>query len=335
MLVRDALPHEMEAVLHDSHEVWGAGLSLPDYVGLNRELRDTPWGRERYRFLVLLDDAGAVASGMKLYTFPGELDGRSVLIAGVGAVFTPPARRGRGHAAALVEGALSLARDRGHHLALLLSEIGGDYYERLGFSALPAQEAACMAFLPVPWPKEPAWVGSGDPFAAVAGLRPYRPEDLDAVWAIHEEATSGQRFRVRRERPRWEHVLRQADLETRLRRDGADHRWVLESAGGIQAYLILKEGKGRILWKEHGALPGAEDALVDLFWAALALARSLGVGRIDAWQFPSAVTRGSRYPIARRARRDPLPMLRPLGEGVQVPAFAGADECLVSWPDAF
>lgn len=335
MLIRDADPGQFEAVLRDSHEAWGAGMSLPDYVAYNRELRGTPWGRERYRFLVGLDDAGEVASSMKLYSLPGELDGRAVLVAGVGAVFTPPARRGRGHAAALLEAALLEARARGHHLALLLSEIGGAWYERLGFSPLPAREAACMAFLPVPWPKEPAWVDRGDPFAAVAGLRPCRSEDLEALHVIRREATSGRRFRLLRDRPRWEHLLRQADLETRLRRDGADHRWVLETGAGVQAYLILKEGKGRLLWKEHGARAGAGHALADLFWGALALARRLGVGRIDAWHFPEIVTRGPLYPIARRERRDPLPMLRPLGDGLPPVSFAAEEDCRVSWIDAF
>jgi GNAT superfamily N-acetyltransferase len=325
----------MEAVLRDSHEIWGTGMTREDYAALNRALRATPWGREHYRFLVGLDGAGEIASSLKLYSLRGELEGRPILVAGVGAVFTPSSRRGRGHAASLIEAALACARDRGHDLALLLSEIGGAYYERLGFRALPAQEAACMAFLPVPWPREPPWIGAGgDPLREIAGLRPGRPEDLESLVAVRDEATRGQRFRLLRGRRRWEHLLFQADLETRHRRDGADHRWVVERNGAVLAYAILKEGKGRLLWKEHGARLGSEGVLIDLFWAALALARRLGVGRIDAWHLPVAVTDGPLYPIARRPRREPVPMLRPLGAD-PLPSLAGVEECRISWLDAF
>jgi len=335
LLIRDAETHHVETVLRHSHDVWGAGMSLEDYIGFNLELRSTPWARDHYRFLVGLDEAGEIASSMKLYSLPGEVDGRPVLIAGVGAVFTPPSRRGSGQAAAILDAVLARARARGHDLGLLLSEIGGAYYERLGFSALPAQEAACMAFLPVPWPKEPSWVGDGDPLTAVEGLRPHRPEDIDALVEIHQEATRGQRFRLLRDRLRWEHLLHQADLETRLRRDGADHRWVVERGGVVRAYLILKAGKGTLLWKEHGARLGAEEILVDLFWGALALARRLGVGRIDAWNLPATVTNGPLYPIARRPQRHPVPMVRPFGDALRLPSFSAAEECRVSWLDVF
>ena len=335
MLIRDAAMEQVEEVLRESHEAWGAGMGLQDYIGLNRELLGTPWAREHYRFLIGLDGDGRIASGMKLYSLRGELEGRPIRIAGVGAVFTPRAQRGRGHAKALVEAAAGRARAEGHDLALLFSEIGSAYYERLGFRALPSQEAACMAFLPVPWPKEPSWVGRDDPFAAVEGLRLFRSEDVDALAGLHEEATRGQRFRLQRDRPRWEHLLLQADMESRLRRDGADHRWVVERGGVARAYLILKEGRGRLLWKEHGARPGDEEALVDLFWSALALARRLGVGRIDAWHFPAGVTGGRLYPVARRPRRDPVLMLRPLGETVPDIPIADEEECRTSWLDSF
>lgn len=335
MQIHDATMEQAEEVLRCSHEAWGIGMGLQDYIGLNRELLLTPWAKERYRFLVGLDGDGRIACGMKLYSLRGELQGRPVGVAGVGAVFTLRGQRGRGHARALVEAALGRARVEGHDLALLFSEIGSAYYERLGFRTLPSQEAACMAFLPVPWPKEPSWVGHDDPFAAVEGLRHFRREDLDRLAGLHEEATRGQLFRLLRDRPRWEHLLLQADMESRLRRDGSDHRWVVERGGVMRAYLILKEARGRLLWKEHGARPGEEAALVDLFWSALSLARRLGVGRIDAWQFPAGVTEARLYPIARRSRRDPVVMLRPLGEAVLPTPIAAEEECRASWLDSF
>src|SRR5262245_21810260 len=172
MRVRDADRETIASVLRRSHEVWGEGLPLEDYVALNLEQKGTAWGRERYRFLVA-EESGAIVAAMKLYTFPGVLDGRPLRLAGVGAVFTLPEHRGRGHGRGIVEAALDSAAALGHDAALLMSEIGGEYYERLGFRALPALEAGCLPFLPMPWAGEPAWLSSGDPAAHVHGLRPF------------------------------------------------------------------------------------------------------------------------------------------------------------------
>jgi hypothetical protein len=234
-----------------------------------------------------------------------------------------------------VEAALARARDSGHDLALLMSEIGGDYYARLGFTALPAQEAACLAFLPVPWPKEPAWVADGDPMAQVEGLRPYAEDDRDAVIALREAAVAGQRFHLRRDRPAWDQALFKATLGQGLRTDGPVRIRVVERRGAVRAYVVLKEARAGLLWREHGAGAGDESCLVDLFWSSLAHARRRNLGRIDAWQLPEAIAEGRLYPVARRPLRDPVLMTRALDPSRPVPAFAAPEECRISWLDLF
>ena len=64
------------------------------------------------------------------------LDGRAIRIAGIGAVFTQPAHRGRGAARDLLSRLLDRAAAGGVDLALLFSEIGPDYYARLGFETI-------------------------------------------------------------------------------------------------------------------------------------------------------------------------------------------------------
>ena len=54
---------------------------------------------------------------------------------GIGAVFTRPEWRGRGHASALIERMLDDARRQGALMAGLFSEIGEPFYERLGYVA--------------------------------------------------------------------------------------------------------------------------------------------------------------------------------------------------------
>jgi GNAT superfamily N-acetyltransferase len=334
MRVVEAERAQMETVLRQSHAVWSEGMSVDDYLTFNLEQQGTAWGREHCRFLAGIEDDGAIACGMKLYTFAAEIDGAEHLLAGVGAVFTAPDRRGRGLAAALVESALELARADGQAAALLISDIGGACCERLGFRALPAQEAGCLPFLPVPWRGEPAWLRGGNAPGCVDGLREFRAGDLDQLVAIHEEATRGLRFRLRRDRPAWEQTLFRMALGHRLRRDGADILWVIERGGAVLAYVVLKEVRAALQWKEHGARLGSEDLLIELFWAALAHARAMGVNRVDAWHLPAVVTTRRVYPVAVRPQRDPVIMLRPLGAHA-APAFTAPEECRVSWLDIF
>ena len=335
MRIGEADRTQIESILGQSHAVWSDGLSLADYVAFNLAQKDSDWGRERYRFLAGWGEDGALLSSLKLFSLPGSLDGRPVRVAGIGAVFTPAGQRGKGYAAALVEGALVQARDSGHDLALLMSEIGGEYYARLGFTALPAQEAACLVFLPVPWPKEPAWVAEGDPFAQVEGLRPYAEADRDAVIGLREIATAGQRFHLRRDRAAWDQALFKATLGQGLRSDGPLRIWVVERRGAVRAYVVLKESRAGLIWREHGADAGDAACLVDLFWAALAHARRRNLGRIDAWQLPDAIAEQRLYPVARRPLRDPVIMARALHPFRPLPGFKAPEECRLSWLDLF
>jgi GNAT superfamily N-acetyltransferase len=335
MRIGEADRNQIEAILGQSYAVWSDGLNLADYVAFNLAQMESAWGRERYRFLAGWNEAGELLSSLKLFSLPASLDGRPVRVAGIGAVFTPADRRGKGHAAALVEGALVRARESGCELALLMSEIGGDFYARLGFTALPAQEAACLAFLPVPWPKEPGWVADGDPFSQVEGLRPYVEVDRDAVIALREAAAAGQRFHLRRDRPAWDQALFKATLGQGLRSDGPLRIWVVERGGTVRAYVILKEARAGLSWREHGAAAGDESCLIDLFWSSLAHARRCNLGRIDAWQLPDAIAERRLYPVARRPLRDPVIMTRALDPSRPVPAFTAPEECRISWLDQF
>ena len=341
MQVRDAGPGEMETILRRSHPIWSEGMSLDDYLTFNLEQRKSPWGIDRYRFLVA-EESGALVAALKLFNLPGVFEGRTISIAGVGAVFTLPEARGRGHAGALVEAALADARGTGASLALLMSEIGPDLYLRSGFEVIPALEAGCLPYLPVPWAGEPAWLREErEPAEAVPGLRPLEARDLEALVAIHDEASRGQRFRLRRDRPAWEQALLRAGLRRRLLGGQDDEVLVIEGdprgagASKVLAYVVLREVPGGLEWREHGARFGAEERLIDLFWTAIARARRAGVNRIDAWQFPAIVTTRRLYPIAVRPLREPAIMLRRLDPSLPPPVFGGPEECRLSWLDLF
>jgi GNAT superfamily N-acetyltransferase len=122
----------LDQILDDSWPQWGDGLSRPAYGRYNAAQLQTPWGRSHLARVALVEGGRLLASA-KRYHFRVRLDGRELAAVGIGAVFTPPSERGRGHAPRLIELLCDQARADGCALAMLFSEIGSAYYERLGF----------------------------------------------------------------------------------------------------------------------------------------------------------------------------------------------------------
>lgn len=324
-------------VLERSFDPWGEGATLEDYVAGNLAQLASPWARDHYRFLAALDEDGGLLASLKWFTFPAEIDGRAARVSGLGAVYTPPERRRQGHAAALIEATLGRARDRGDDAALLMSEIGGAYYERLGFAALPAQEEGCLPYLPVPWPGAPSWVSEGErePRRRVEGLRSLGAGDLPALAGMHDRPRGGERFRLRRDPSGWEQALLKIEAGHRMWPDRPHRIWVIERGGAPCAYAVLRDTPEALQWREHGARPGEEDRLVELFWVALAEARARGVNRLESWRLPGVIAARRLYPIARRPQRTPVIMLAGLQPDRPLPDFASPEECRISWLDLF
>jgi GNAT superfamily N-acetyltransferase len=126
----------LERILDDTFPTWGEGLSRASYGRWNVAQERTEWGSRRLARWALVDRDELLASA-KRYDLMCRIDGREVRAVGIGAVFTPPARRGRGHARAIIETICQRAKADGAEVALLFSEIGTDYYERLGFHVVP------------------------------------------------------------------------------------------------------------------------------------------------------------------------------------------------------
>src|SRR5919201_6341766 len=126
----------LPGILPSTYDIWSEGLAPGAYAKYYAAQRATPWGRERLRRWALVERGELLASA-KEYRFDATLDGRAVRVCGIGAVFTEPGHRGRGHARALLERLLEQSASDGSDLALLFSEIDPAYYERLGFTAIP------------------------------------------------------------------------------------------------------------------------------------------------------------------------------------------------------
>src|SRR5687768_673007 len=130
----------LERILDYTYPPWNEGLTREAYGKWNGAQLRTPWGRDHLQRFALVDDAGALLASAKRYRLDARLDGRDVRMAGIGAVFTPPELRGRGHASRLIELLLERERQEGAVIASLFSEIGEAFYSRLGFVYVPVDE---------------------------------------------------------------------------------------------------------------------------------------------------------------------------------------------------
>src|SRR5436190_24256401 len=91
-----------ERILDETYPLWHDGLSRSGYETYNEAQMRTPWGARHLDRMSLVDGERWLASA-KRYGLELVVDGRVVPTLGIGAVFTPPAERRRGHARALIE----------------------------------------------------------------------------------------------------------------------------------------------------------------------------------------------------------------------------------------
>ncbi len=126
----------LDEILSATYEIWHEGLGRAAYPRYYKGQLATPWGRSHLRRWALVDGDEVLAS-LKEYSFVAALDAREVRLLGIGAVFTQPRHRGRGRARALIEWVLERGTADRVDAALLFSEIGADYYARLGFEVIP------------------------------------------------------------------------------------------------------------------------------------------------------------------------------------------------------
>lgn len=335
MRMREAAPDEMAAVLRARDSVRGEKLSPGGPLAGGDPLMEISGVRGRSRFIIGVDEGDDPVASLRVYDFEGELQGRRVRIAGIGELFTLPEKRGRRFGAALVESVLDRARHERSGLALLLSDIGAGCFMRLGFTLLPGWEASCVTTLPAPWPGEPEWVREAAPPLGVPGLRPGGPGDVETLMRLHAGYESAAPFRIIRERRSWEEILSPADGRRRPGDNDPMAIWILDDAAGPVAYAVLRARSGVMRWLEHGARPGGERRLGDLFWAAIAAARRRSLNRLEGWTLPAGEAGETLYPIARRARRRPLLMARVLDAGITLSGLRAGTDCRFGELDRF
>lgn len=122
---------------------WYGGFSEAGYLHAVRRASRSRFARHQLA-IVTLRRGSELYAGAKLYDFHARIRGEAVRAAGLAAIFTHPAHRARGHASALVRELEERGRAAGARVALLCSEIGPAFYERLGYAVVPAPRSLAV-----------------------------------------------------------------------------------------------------------------------------------------------------------------------------------------------
>ncbi len=218
-----------EQIMDGTYPIWGEGLSREAYSRWNRGQMATEWGRDHLRRVALVNEAGVLASA-KCYGLRARVDGHVTDVLGIGAVFTPPEGRGRGHARDLIEAMIADATGRGCTLALLFSEIGASYYEALGFRVVPRRQLTIDV---APFTGSPATL-----------VRSGERDDLRIIAEISARYAGGAAFALERTPDLIAYSLARKRLLAGLGPDGLRQVefFVAEEAHRAAAYVIVSRG---------------------------------------------------------------------------------------------
>jgi predicted N-acetyltransferase YhbS len=232
----------LSAILDASYDIWCEGLSRVAYERYYAAQLRTAWGGAHLTRWGLVDGADVLASA-KLYDFHAILDGDRIRVLGLGAVFTQPAHRRRGAARQLIERLLHRGEDDGVDLALLFSEIGPDYYARLGFARIPRTQATLEVTTSDRRGAPAIMVRSGD------------DRDLRDIAAINAGGAGSVRFHLDRDRDLIQYAIAKKRLVAGLSPTGtrAVQFLVAEEGASAAAYVVITvDPRGAWMLEECG-----------------------------------------------------------------------------------
>jgi GNAT superfamily N-acetyltransferase len=316
---------QVESIYRESHALWGGGLSFPDYVAFWNELSATAWAVRNLTHYVWLDERERVLSSAKVYRPRARLLGRERRACIIGAVFTPVAHRGQGHASALMQAVLDRARDDGDGPAILFSDIGTSYYASLGFRELPAEETWGR----VPRVREQDLDGWS--------MREIRARDFERVREFHDGWCRSRPLAILRDEDHWDFLMVRVNrFFDRLRDTRLVPRYrVALHHGEVLGYLFSVEGQGEWSLRELGARDGDPELMAQVLRSALPEARAAGLRRFYGWLERDVTERLPEWKVRRRSRRRAIPMLRPLDDDTDVGKLGAPDAAFLPYQDQF
>jgi GNAT superfamily N-acetyltransferase len=266
---------------------WGGGLSLEAYLHREEALRAHPWVAAVGRRWSWEADDGVLASceTYQVRSAVGARPGHALIVA---SVFTAPARRGRGHASAMLRALGDEAAREGAQALVLYSEVGTPLYERLGYVPVPSVDWLLPARA-LAGPRLPPLADPGPgPAPRPGGLQLAR-EPGQVAWQLERE-----RLQARL-------LGRALPATTGARLPGASIAWA-------PAY---RAGELHVLWLDATG-PGEVARLLE---AAQGAAFEAGLATVRHW---AAV--GSRAPGLEGLRQVPRDGEVPMFRALQPPA---------------
>ena len=305
----------LDRILDDTYDIWQDGLTRHAYGRFYTAQMATPWGRKHLRRLALVAGDEVLASA-KLYRFEAVIDGRPIQVAGIGAVFTSPARRGRGAARDLMDRLLERAAADGADLALLFSEIGPDYYARLGFGVIPTIDRHLRVTESTRYGAPMTMVRGGD------------DRDLKDIVSMGLTRAEPYRFHLNRDRDLVHFAIARKRMLAGLGASGARalHFFIAEEGASAAGYIVISmQGNAWTLEEAGDRDPGG--ARVGAILQAL-IAREPAEKRpsITAW-LPDGFLPPQVAIIGEKAPAETM-MMRPLtARGRLTPPLASADVC--------
>lgn len=218
----------LEQAQDQTFDLWNEGLSRRAYGQYYTAQVKTAWGRGHLTRYGLVDGTDLIASA-KRYAFDATLEGRVIRVVGLGAVFTNPAHRRRGAARELIERILECEAAGGADLALLFSEIGPDYYTRLGFHPLATHDLALRVIEDTRRGAPMTLVRAGD------------DRDLADIVEMNRMRAEPYRFHLNRDRDLVQYGLTKKRLRAGLDRPGAREVqfFISEEGASAVAYVVV------------------------------------------------------------------------------------------------
>lgn len=298
-------------ILPQTAELWAGRRTLDEYVAQTLQIARGAYGRRCYRTIGLYDGRICVAS-FKRYERTMRHESNLLRAVGFGAVFTPPAYRGRGYASVMLAAALDRARDDGYDLGYLFSDIRPQFYSEIGFTALPSRRFALRADRLPSVRLELARLESGD---------------WGAVRRLFETTNARRDFAFARDAAVWGWV--------RLRiRQGSEHRsgeetnLVARRRGRVIAYVLgVRIPQRDYYGLDEFGFAGDDGALIP----GLLRAAAGDLRRIGGWLPP----RGAREVLPKLAigpRKNSIAMLAALSRDGEVALRkARAERLEFSW----
>jgi len=300
-------------VLLESFAMWGEGRTFERYVDDFRTMASSPYAKRR-AFTVGLRDGDRIVSSCKNYDRELRWNGMRLRATGIGAVFTPPALRGRGYATLMLGALLDAERTAGRDVAFLYSDIHPAFYENLGFTAVPSRTIALRA-------------SSLD--GSPSGAEPLEARDWSGVRRCFEAIDAARPWSLRRTPLVWSWMRRRFDAPAPAGEQAV--RLVVRRKRSLAAYVLGRRVVRRDAFVLDDFAYDGEDGRRAL--GPVLRAASGDLARVAGW-LPPPVARDALPAGSVRARKDAVLMFAPISARGRAWWKANAHAMLGSRADA-